>query len=88
MKPLNTDQYTRLNHHCPMSIDMHPADDLVEVVLGEQRTGGDTLRLVIDHPDTVRRLSAALHDAGAELVEHLRTKDLHTKANASPVSGA
>jgi len=32
------------------------------------------LRLVIDRLDTVRRLSAALHNAGAELVEHLRAK--------------
>ncbi|MGB3440555.1 MAG: hypothetical protein WBA97_17550 [Actinophytocola sp.] len=80
MKPLSTDQYTRLNHNCPMTVDMYPADDLVEVVLGEHRTGGDTLRPVIDHPDTVRQLSAALLDAGTELVEHLRTK-----ANADAV---
>lgn len=81
MKPLNTDQYTRLNQNCPMSVDMHPADDLVEVILGEQLNGGDTLRLVIDHPETVRRLSATLHDAGAELVEHLRAK-----ASADPLT--
>jgi hypothetical protein len=63
VKPLNTDQYTRLSHTCPMSVDMHPADDLVEVILGEHRSGGDTLRLVIDHPDTVSRLSATLRAA-------------------------
>jgi hypothetical protein len=63
-----------------MSVDMHPADDLVEVILGKHRSGGDTLRLVIDHPDTVSRLSATLRAAGAELVEHLCAK-----ANADPL---
>ena len=77
MKTLHTDQYTRLTQNCPMSVDMHPADDLVEIVLGEQRNGDDTLRLVIDHPETVRRLSETLRDAGAVLDELL-----HEKANS------
>jgi hypothetical protein len=57
-----------------MGVDLHPVDDDVEIVLGDNRTDGDTLRLVIDHPDTVLRLSATLHDARARLVEHLRGK--------------
>lgn len=71
---LRTDQYTHVNRDCPMNIDMHPADGLVEIILGEHRLGGDTLRLVIDHPDTCHRLINALHDAGARLTGHLRAK--------------
>ena len=71
---LSTDQYTRVNRDCPVSIDVHPADDLVEIVLGENRLGGNTLRLVVDHPDTFLLLAEALHHARNELEEHLRTK--------------
>jgi hypothetical protein len=71
---LRTDQYTRVDPDCPMSIDMHPADDLVEVILGEHRFGDDTLRLVVDHPDTCARLAKALSDARARLTEHLYAK--------------
>jgi hypothetical protein len=69
---LRTDQYTHVNRDCPVSIDMHPADGLVEIILGEHRIGGDTLRLVVDHPDTCHQLINALHDAGARLARHLR----------------
>jgi hypothetical protein len=71
---LRSDQYTHVNRDCPVSIDMHPADDHVEIVLGEYRIGGDTLRLVVDHPDTCHRLVDALRDAGARLTGHLRAK--------------
>ena len=71
---LRTDQYTRVTHDCPMNTDVYPADDVVEVALGEHRFGGDTLRLVVDHPDTCLRLVAALHDARNKLIEHLRVK--------------
>ena len=71
---LRTDQYTHVNRDCPMSVDMHPADDLVEIVLGEYRIGGDTLRLVVDHPDTCHRLIEALRDAGTRLTGHLHAK--------------
>jgi hypothetical protein len=65
--------------NCPVSIDLHPADNLVEIALGEYRIGGDMLRLVVDHPDTCRRLTEALHEAGARLTAHL-----HAKASPDP----
>lgn len=71
---LRTDQYTRVSRECPVSIDMYPADDIIEVTLGENRFGGDTLRLIVDHPDTCLRLVAALHDAHLKLMDHLRAK--------------
>jgi hypothetical protein len=71
---LRTDQYTHVNHDCPMHIDMHPADDVIEIALGEHRVGEATLRLVVDHPDTFRRLSNILQEARLRLVEHLRAK--------------
>lgn len=74
MNHLPTDQYTRVGNDCPMSVDLHPVDDFVEIILGDHRTDGDTLRLVIDHPDTVLRLSTTLHDARTRLVEHLSVK--------------
>lgn len=74
MRYLRTDQYTRINQNCPVSVDIHPADDVVEIALGEHRFGEDTLRLVIDHPDTFRQLTEALHDARDRLVRHLRAK--------------
>jgi hypothetical protein len=74
MNYLRTDQYTHVNRDCPLTIDMHPADDLVEIALGEYRTGDVTLRLVVDHPDTCLRLTEALHDAYTRLIEHLRAK--------------
>lgn len=63
-----------MNPDCPMAIDLHPADDTVEVILGEHRFGGDTLRLVVDNPDTCARLTTALDDARTRLTEHLYAK--------------
>lgn len=77
---LHTDQYTHISRDCPAAVDMHPADNVVEIALGEHRFGGDILRLVIDHPDTCVRLSEALHDARNRLVEHLRVKGCHDPA--------
>jgi hypothetical protein len=57
-----------------VSVDLCPADDVVEIALGEHRTSGDTLRLVVDHPDTCLRLAEALQHAHTRLIEHLRTK--------------
>lgn len=71
---LRTDQYTHLNRDCPVRIDLHPADDVVEIALGEHRICGDTLRLVVDHPDTCLRLAEELREAGDRLVKHLRAK--------------
>jgi hypothetical protein len=71
---LRSDQYTHVAQDCPMGVEVHPADDLIEITLGEYRMGGDTLRLVIDDPETCLRLTAALHDARTKLVAHLRGK--------------
>ena len=71
---LRTDQYTNVNRDCPIRVDMHPADDVVEIALGEHRIGGDTLRLIVSHPDVCRRLTEALQEANCRLVEHLRVK--------------
>lgn len=71
---LRSDQYTHVNRDCPVNIDMYPADDLVEIALGEHRISGTTLRLVIDHPDTCLRLVEALHGARTRLIEHLHAK--------------
>jgi hypothetical protein len=79
MQYLLSDQYTRVSCDCPVRVDVHPADDLVEVTLGEHRFGGDTLRLVVDHPDTFLRLAEALHDGRNRLLAHL-----HVKANHNP----
>lgn len=74
MPHLRTDQYTHVSRDCPMYTDLHPADDIVEVALGEHRIDGATLRLVVDHPDTCLRLAEALHDARNRLIEHLHAK--------------
>jgi hypothetical protein len=72
---LRSDQYTLVDRDCPMNVDMHPADDLVEVTLGEYRIGGDTLRLLVAHPDACLRLTEALRDARAKLIDHLRVQE-------------
>ena len=71
---LRTDQYTHMHINCPLRVDLHPADDVVEISLGEYRVGEATLRLVIDHPDSCLRLAEALQDARNRLVEHLRVR--------------
>ena len=76
---LRTDQYTYLDRGCPVSTDVHMADDFVEIVLGEHRFGGDTLRLVVDDPDTLLRLAESFHEARHKLFEHL-----HAKAHPDP----
>lgn len=67
---LRSDQYTHVDRDCPMTVELHPVDDVVEIALGEYRFGGDTLRLVVDDPDTCRRLTEALQDAQHRLVQH------------------
>lgn len=79
MNFLRTDQYTRVSLHCPVSIELHPVDDIVEIVIGEYRFGGDTLRLLVDNPDTCGRLTEALDNARDKLSGHL-----HAKANPDP----
>lgn len=74
MNDLRTDQYTYVDRHCPMRSDVHPADDFVEIVFGEYRFGGDTLRLVVNDPDTLARLTETLSEARHKLVEHLYNK--------------
>lgn len=76
---LRTDQYTYLDRSCPIRTDLHQVDDLVEIVFGEHRFGGDTLRLVVNHPDTLLRLTETLGEAHAKLIQHL-----HAKAHPDP----
>jgi len=71
---LRTDQYTHMHINCPMRVDLHPADDVVEITLGEYRINEATLRLVVDHPETCLRLVDVLQDAHNRLVEHLRAR--------------
>jgi hypothetical protein len=71
---LRSDQYTHVSKDCPLRVDMHPADDFVEIAFGEYRVGSDMLRLIIDHPDTCVRLAEALRDARNLLVDHVRMK--------------
>jgi hypothetical protein len=70
MNHLRTDQYTRVMPGCPMSVELHPADDVVEIVLGEERFSGSSLRLQIGDPETCARLMECLADARAQLVRH------------------
>lgn len=77
---LRSDQYTHVTRDCPVSVDLHPADDTVEITLGEHRIGGDTLHLVINHPDTCRRITEALHEAQNKLVDHLHKEACHNPA--------
>jgi hypothetical protein len=71
---LRTDQYTYLDPSCPMRTDVHPVDDFVEIVFGEHRFGGDTLRLVVNDPDTLLRLTETLGEARTKLIQHLHAK--------------
>lgn len=71
---LRTDQYTYLDHSCQVRTDLHPADDVVEIAFGEHRFGGDTLRLVVNDPDTLLRLTEAFGEARVKLVGHLYAK--------------
>ena len=80
MNYLRTDQYTHVSRDCSVSTDMHPADHVVEITLGERRFGDDTLRLVIDHPDTCLRLTEALNEAHNKLTAHLRAESCQTPA--------
>jgi hypothetical protein len=71
---LKIDQYTHVDRHCPVRVDVCPADDFVEITLGEAQLSGVTLRLIVDHPDTFVRLAEALHDGHVKLIDHLHTK--------------
>lgn len=79
MQHLRTDQYTRIERDCPMHTDLHPADDVVEIIVGDHRFGDNTLRLLADTPNTCLRLIAALNEAHDKLTQHL-----HVKANPDP----
>jgi hypothetical protein len=83
---LRTDQYTHVSRDCPVHVDLHPADDLIEIALGEHRVGGDTLRLVADRPDTCLHLAEALLEASDRLARHLHAKVSHDPAMAQPGS--
>lgn len=80
MDYLRIDQYTRVDRDCPVKIDLHPADDVVEITLGEHRIGGDTLRLLVDHPDTFLHLAESINTARHQLISHLRAKSIQNPA--------
>lgn len=73
MNYLRTDQYAHVVRDCPMSVDLHPADDMVEIAFGESRVGDVVLRLQIDHPDTCDRIMASVADARERLANHRST---------------
>lgn len=77
-KPMNnylrTDQYTYIDPSCPLWTDLHPADDCVEITIGDHRFGSDTLRLLLHDPDTCDRLAQVMSEARNRLVSHLRVK--------------
>ena len=79
MNYLRTDQYTYVDRSCPVSTDVHTADDFVEIIFGEHRFGGDTLLLIVDDPDTLLRLTETLYEARGKLIGHL-----HAKAHPDP----
>lgn len=64
---LRTDQYTNVTSECPVNVDLHRQDQVVEIIVGAHRIDGDTLRLVFDNPDTCQRLAEALHNARDQL---------------------
>jgi hypothetical protein len=86
MDYLRSDQYTYLDPSCPMRTDVHPADDVVEIVFGEYRFGGDTLRLVVNDPTTLSRLTETVDEARHRLAEHLYAK-AHPDAALSQLDG-
>jgi hypothetical protein len=94
MNDLRTDQYTYVDRGCPVRTDLHAADDFVEIVFGEYRFGGDTLRLIVNDPDKLLQLTETFHDARTKLVNHLHAKAQltgrhHMMADdSSPGSGA
>lgn len=80
MQYIRSDQYTHVAQDCPVNVDMHPVDGVVEITIGECRFGGDALRLIVGHPDVCLRLTDALRDAQARLVGHLRAQASHDPA--------
>ncbi len=78
---LDTDLYVNVNGDCPIRTEVHPVDDFVEVIFGEHRFAGNTLRLVIKDPSTLLRVTEKLRAAHVELVEHL-----HSKSCTEPAS--
>jgi hypothetical protein len=85
---LRTDQYTYVDRSCPVRTDLHPADDVVEIVFGEYRFGGDMLRLVVNDPDTLLRVTTTLEEARHKLVDHLYAKGHPDSALSQMDSGS
>ena len=67
-----TDQYTRVCPGCPMSTDLHPADDSVEIVFGAPARRGDALRLEFTDTDLLLRLIDVCDEARGKLIQHRR----------------
>lgn len=75
---VRTDQYVYVDRGCPVRTDVHAVDDFVEIIFGEHRFGGSTLRLVIDDPDMLLRLTETLADTRARFLDHLRSRQART----------
>lgn len=75
---VRTDQYVYVDRGCPIRTDVHPVDDFVEIIFGDHhRVAGSSLRLVIDDPDLLLRLTEILVEARARFIEHLRQAGIH-----------
>lgn len=74
MNRITIEQYVHLDTDCPIQTTLHPADDLVEITLGESRISGSGLRLHFADPATCDRLLAAVHEARDQLAGHLNAK--------------
>lgn len=73
MRYLCIDQYTQLDPRCPVTVDLHPVDNVIEVTFGDHLGERDSLRLVLDCPDACHRIASAFQDAGSRLAVHLRS---------------
>ena len=74
---VRTDQYVYVDHDCPIRTDVHPVDDFVEIIFGDDRgVTGSSLRLVVDDPDMLLRLAKTFEEARARFMEHLQQADL------------
>ncbi len=80
---ITTDQYTRVNPDCPISTDLHPADDSVEIIVGAPLAPGDALRLEFTDTNLLLRLSGICDEARNKLIHH-REETPHTDPTSSP----
>jgi hypothetical protein len=88
MHGINIEQFIRLDSDCPMRVILHPADDLVEVALGESRISDSGLRLLLRDPETCARLRSHVDEACDQLVGHLNARTDPGFASLAAAEGA